>query len=177
MRKAFLIVNCIYLIILSACVEQRQEPVASHEQPAEIVMPADEKTSILQVDERLVKADSLVIVFYKDPHGPDSLRYTRFYKQFSVTDTSFIRLLMSQLTGKATKLEKMRSCRSEGKIWCFSGGDIIQTIYFSNFSQECNFLYIIKHGFFYYSPLLPGFSKSLYAYKKYAKEPLNQPVE
>lgn len=108
----------------------------------------------LDLDERLKTADSLVIVFYKDPYGEDSLRYTRYYTQISITDTSGIGILQKQLAQQYTREENRRRCRGDGKVWCFTKGKIFQTLYFSTpCDNKCCYVYLIKDGFFYYTPI------------------------
>ena len=127
--------------------------------------------SIMQLDGRLKDVDSLVFIFYKDPHGTDSLRYTRFYKDFHSTDTALIALVQNSLHDSVERLERVRPCRSEGKIWCFRRGDIFQTIYFSAHNKDCSFVYIIKNGQFYYSKLAGNLATKLAELKGLAKEP------
>jgi len=127
--------------------------------------------SILELDDRLRAADSLVFVFYKDPQGKDSLRYTRFYKQFASIDSGLIKFVRENLRDSTTRFEKIKNCRSEGKIWCFTKGEIFQTIYFSSFSDNCSFLYIIKNGQFYYSAISSGMSSKLNELKPKAIDP------
>lgn len=122
-------------------------------------------SSIVEIDERLNNIDSVVFVFYKDPHGADSLRYTRFYTQYGDVDSSNIMLLKQQLKGTVEKLEKIKKCRSEGKIWCFIKGNIVQTIYFSGLDKDCNFLCIIKDGMFYYTNLENTYSEKILSMK------------
>lgn len=131
-------------------------------------------SSMISLDPRLSDADSLVFVFYKDPHGPDSLRYTRYYRQYSSTDSSMISLWQSFLQEKTTRYEKVKPCRSEGKIWCFSNGNIFQTIYYSAFNSDCNFLYIIKNGLFYYTDLDSSLASQLNSLKSKAIELPNE---
>jgi hypothetical protein len=128
--------------------------------------------SLIKIDERLANIDSVVFVFYKDPHGSDSLRYTRYYIQYNNSDTTVVDYVKMQLNSNVERLEKIKECRSEGKIWCFSKQNIIQTIYFSSLNAKCNFLYIIKDGAFYYTNIKAEFSKQLLEMKTKAKEPL-----
>ena len=131
----------------------------------------DENLSLKQLDERLTEADSLVFIFYKDPQGKDSLRYTRFYKQYATVDTALIAFVKANLSDRTTRFERIIKCRSEGKIWCFKKGEIFQTIYFSSFSTDCSFLYIIKHGQFYYSSISAEMSAKLRKLRTVAIEP------
>ena len=127
--------------------------------------------TIAQLDARLQKVDSMVLVFYTNPLGTDSLRYTRYYKQYSTTDTATIAFVKTQLNDTATKIEKVKPCRSEGKIWCFANGNIVQTLYFSSYSDACSHLYIIYNGFFYYAGINPSFIDLLKTIKSKAVTP------
>ena len=122
-------------------------------------------TNCLELDKRLNDMDSLVFVFYKDPYGEDSLRYTRYYTQTPVTDSNDLSLMLKNLGWEYTKFEKVKNCRSEGKIWCYSKGSIFQTVYFSTRCDDCCFLYIIKDGFFFYMKLEKSFSDRITALK------------
>ena len=155
-------------MLLFACKQSRQ----SGSEPATvstIEIPA-EGSSILKLDERLLTADSLVFVFYKDPLGTDSLRYTRFYTQYSTTDIRKINFVLENLEGKTEGQEKVKPCRSEGKIWCYTKGKVFQTIYFSYYSTACSFVYLIKDGRFYYAGISKSFVKKLAEFKREAKE-------
>lgn len=125
-----------------------------------------------QVDERLSGIDSTVVVYYDDPYGSDSLRYTRFYTQTSLGGTFTKETLPAQFQTVYTKMEKRNACRGEGKIWCYSQGKIIQTLYFNNHcSDNCCYLYFIKDGFFYYTTPLKSFRDALMEAKASAKKP------
>ena len=141
------------------------------------VTPESEKSALpqtmLDVDERLRNGDSLVVVFYKDPYGTDSVRYTRFYTQVSLVDRSSVQHLQQQLAEKAIREEQYRKCRGEGKIWCFQNGKIFQTLYFSTRCEKCCHLFLIKDGFYYYSPISPTFVNWLDSIKPLTKEPAN----
>jgi hypothetical protein len=132
----------------------------------------NKSSSLIKIDERLANIDSVVFVFYKDPHGADSLRYTRYYTQYNNIDSATVSTVKMQLNGNIEKLDKIKNCRSEGKIWCFSKQNIIQTIYFSSLNAKCNFLYIIKDGAFYFTNIEAEFSKQLLEIKTKAKEPI-----
>lgn len=137
------------------------------------VTPAAASTSAFTLDERLLKADSLVLVFYKDPYGPDSLRYTRYYTQSSVVNG--LDIFKGQLSMEYSQQE-LRKCRTEGKIWCFTEGKIFQTIYFSTKCQKCCFTYLIKDGSFYYSAIDPAFTEWLSVQKLKAIELPNNAI-
>ncbi len=133
-----------------------------------------EASSMIALDPRLSATDSLVFVFYKDPLGTDSLRYTRYYRQYSSIDSSLIHSWQSYLHGKTTMYEKVKPCRSEGKIWCFFNGRIFQTIYYAAYNRDCNFLYIIRNGLFYYSDLDSHLASQLNSLKSKAIELPNE---
>ena len=129
------------------------------------------------LDERLKSADSLVVVFYKDPYGEDSMRYTRYYTQVSITATSGIDQLKKQLSGEFKKQEKRINCRGEGKIWCFTNGKVFQTLYFSTRCEDCCYVYLIKDGNFYYTPISDSFTKWLETLKPLTTEPANEALQ
>lgn len=126
----------------------------------------------IELDKRFASADSLVVVFYKDPFGSDSLRYTRYYNQHITIDSSFITELLYNLNQPFTKQEKIKPCRSEGKVWMYSQGKLFQTIYFAYSKADCYFTYLIRDGFFYYMDIKPVFIGRLDSLKKIAKEPM-----
>lgn len=169
MMKIFL-VGCFISMILFACNTNNNKQTIQSAEVADTV----KLVSIMDLDIRLAGADSLAILFYKDPHGTDSLRYTRYYTQYNSNDTSLVKDLKSNLMESTVKLEKIKNCRSEGKIWVFRQGQIFQTIFFSSKDAECSFLYIIKDGFFYYSAMPYGFAVQLKLLQKKAVELPNQ---
>lgn len=165
--KAGFFILCLSVLLL-ACEQGRQKnalPLAGTRAPA-----TEEGSSILQLDQRLLTADSLVFVFYKDPLGTDSLRYTRFYTQYSTGDIRKINFVLKNLEGHTKGQEKVQPCRSEGKIWCYTRGKVFQTIYFADYSSSCSFVYIIKDGRFYYGEISSALSKGLSTFKREAKE-------
>ncbi|MBC7948505.1 MAG: hypothetical protein H7Y42_11530 [Chitinophagaceae bacterium] len=137
----------------------------------------DKTARIADLDPRLATADSLVVVFYKDPYGNDSLRYTRYYTQASVTDTKPISILQDQVAQEWAREEWRRNCRGEGKIWCFTKGKVFQTLYFSTRCDDCCHVYLIKDGIFYYTRTADAFKDWLGSVKTNAIEPANEGVE
>lgn len=132
----------------------------------------------LDLDQRLKAADSLVVVFYKDPYGEDALRYTRYYTQISVTDTFAIAILKQQLAQPYTKEQNRRKCRGEGKIGCYTKAKIFQTLYFSTFCDtKCCYVYLIKNGNFYYTPILQVITDWLESLKPLTIEPKNEAAD
>ncbi len=158
------------LLFITACVQQTPSTDSKNTVSASAEDNYNANTTILMLDERLNKIDSLVFVHYKDPLGKDSLRYTRFYTQYSTTEAKEISILMSQITQPTERLEKVKKCRSEGKIWCFTKGEIFQTLYFSDFGGECSFLFFIKNGLFYYCKLQSNFKQIIKNTKALSKE-------
>jgi len=136
---------------------------------------AQQAITALDVDRRLKQADSLVVVFYNDPYGEDSLRYTRYYKQVSVIDASAIEVIQKQLSSEFKMQEKRNACRGEGKIWCFTNGKIFQTLYFSTRCEDCCYLYLIKDGNFYYTRISSSFIEWLEINKSAATNPDSSP--
>lgn len=158
------------LIIVTACLVACNQRKHNDVTPATISKSVEDiytpNTTILMLDERLNNLDSIVFVFYKDPLGKDSLRYTRYYTQYSTTKTTDISIAKAQINLPTQRLEKVRKCRSQGKVWCFSKGEIFQTLYFSDFESECSFMFFIKNGLFYYSNLTPSFKQAIDELKK-----------
>ena len=163
------------LLLFTACNNGNDQPKKETTAiEATVATEPGEGSAILQLDERLKDTDSMVFVFYKDPHGKDSLRYTRYYSEYHSTDTGIIYLLKDNLKDSTQRLEKIKNCRSEGKIWCFTKGEVFQTIYFSAHNNNCSFVYIIKNGQFYYSDINDKLAAQLAALKPLAKESLNE---
>ena len=162
--KHFLILF-ILTIYLFACNQRKPSEVSSTIVPTSVVDNYNANTTILMLDERLNNVDSLVYVFYKDPLGKDSLRYTRYYTQYSTINTKDISILKAQINQPTERFEKVKKCRSQGKIWCFTKAEIFQTLYFSDFGGDCSFMFFIKNGQFYYCKLLPDFKQSFIGHK------------
>jgi len=148
--------------LLNACKNNEVEKKTIEQQVA----------TALVVDARLKQADSLVVVFYNDPYGEDSLRYTRYYKQVSLIETGAIEILQKQLSAQFKMQEKRNTCRGEGKIWCFTNGKVFQTLYFSTRCEDCCYLYLIKDGNFYYTRIATTFIEWLESIKTSATTPL-----
>ena len=167
--KHFLIL-IILSVLLFACNQRKPTEIT----PATILTGVEDNytpnTTILMLDERLNNVDSLVYVFYKDPLGKDSLRYTRYYTQYSTINTKDISILKAQINQPTERIEKVKKCRSQGKIWCFTKGEIFQTLYFSDFGNNCSFMFFIKNGQFYYCSLQNNLKKILSSFKSISKE-------
>lgn len=151
MKRQFLIIILIGVCGICSCVDQ---PSPAVKKAGETEDRFKDSSTAFTLDERLKAADSLVLVFYKDPYGSDSLRYTRYYKQTSIV--SGFDTLNQQLSFKHAQ-EPLRKCRTEGKIWCFTKGKVFQTIYFSTRTPACSFTYLIKDGDFYYAGISQEF--------------------
>ncbi len=163
--KKFILLPIAIFIFWCACKQPAKKNIVT--QSIEKELPK----SILQLDTTLQTIDSIVFVFYNDPFSKDSLRYTRFYKQYNVVDTATLGFVQSQLNDTIVKIEKVKPCRSQGKIWCFSKKDILQTIYFSSYNDNCSHIYIIKNGFFYYTSISDAFIDKLKNIKPLATTP------
>ena len=172
--KHLLITCTILMCILLACNNSNSEHTKDDNPVVENSSGQGAPGSIMQLDQRLTGIDSLVFVFYKDPHGKDSVRYTRYYTQFHSTDTALMGLVKNSLQSTVQRIEKVKPCRSEGKIWCFEKGNIFQTIYFSSHSDACNFVYIIKNGQFFYSDISKMLTAKLAELKPLAIESSNE---
>lgn len=164
----------IHLLIVTAsfyaCNQRKTAKINPTTTAVSVVDNYTANTTILMLDERLNNVDSMVYVFYKDPLGKDSLRYTRYYTQCSTTKITDINTIKAQINLPTERLEKVRKCRSQGKVWCFFKGEIFQTLYFSDFGGECSFMFFIKNGLFYYSELLPNSKQSFAELKKLSKQ-------
>lgn len=110
-------------------------------------------------------ADSVQILFFKDPYEKDSLRYTRFFTYYNSSDTAFVKPFLRNLDQLFSFRTDVLNCKSEGKLFFFKGGQELKTVYFNTgvkvqaikgkLPKEdiCAFLYFIKDGGFYYLPI------------------------
>lgn len=116
--------------------------------------------------------DSVQVLFYKNPDG-DPERYTRFFKNITVTDSSFSNTLLASLDQSFQEYSQVKNCRSEGKMYLFqkSGTDPLQTVYFSTRCDTCCYVYYIFNGRFYYMNMKDDLSKQLHSLRSKAKEP------
>lgn len=124
----------------------------------------------LEVEPEIRLTDSMEILYYKYTED-DSLRYSRFYTYTATSDTTELEFLKKQLSSSYSLLTQVRDCRSQGKIHLFSGGEPVKTIYFSQTGDQCNYLYFIRNGNFFYFPLSEDFSEFLEKNKKFARQP------
>lgn len=114
--------------------------------------------------------DSLLFMFYHDPYGKDSTRYTRYYRQIGSADSSVTSVLMDILATPFRE-DSLRACRSEGKLYCFAKGRPVQTIYFSRQNDQCLHLYFIHEARYYYFKPNNAWYALLDSMKPKAQEP------
>ena len=116
----------------------------------------------------LHQADSVQILFFTDPFGKDSLRYTRFFKHYNTSDTAVVQPILKNLDQLFLLRTEVMKCRSEGKIFFFKGKQELKTVYFNTqgvstkpdertpqTNSDCAYMYFIKDGSFYYFPIQP----------------------
>ncbi|HMP92782.1 MAG TPA: hypothetical protein PKD90_07920 [Phnomibacter sp.] len=131
-------------------------------------------SSGLAVAPNLSQADSMQLIYYMNPYGKDSLRYTRFFTFVATADTLLASQIKQALEAPvASSLEK-KKCRDEGKIFLFrKDGQELKTLYFAKEPRagDCRALYFIHNGTFYYVPITEALTNTLAAYQKIAKEP------
>jgi hypothetical protein len=126
----------------------------------------------LSIEPSLQQIDSLQILYYDNPDG-DSLRYTRFYQYTVTKDSSTVNALLGSFTVPVEQLNEIKKCRSEGKIYAFGKqtGEPLKTIYFSTRCDTCCYVYFIKEGVFYYSPLSINLKNKLKENKVLSRTP------
>ncbi len=120
----------------------------------------------------IARADSVQVIFYTNPDG-DAKRYTRFYTLLPSTDSLVVTAMKHSVDKHFERLEKIRDCRSQGKIYFFAEGNPVQTVYFSNRGDSCNHLYFIADGWFYYMPMDSSTALTLKALRADAAEPVS----
>jgi hypothetical protein len=120
----------------------------------------------------LHQADSVQILFFTDPFGKDSLRYTRFYKHYNTSEDSTVQPLLKNLDQLFLLRTEVMKCRSEGKIFFFNGTQELKTVYFNTQANgDCAYLYFIKDGGFYYFQVQPATAALLRKLKPLAVKP------
>ncbi len=108
----------------------------------------------LDIVPELRTADSVQCLYFKDPFGKDSLRYTRFFKYFNTHDTTVLNPILRNIDQPFILRNQIMNCRSAGKLFFFQKNQPLKTIYFNtNTASGCAFLYFIKDGAFYYFPV------------------------
>jgi hypothetical protein len=101
----------------------------------------------------LHQADSVQILFFTDPFGKDSLRYTRFFKHYNTSAADVVKPILKNLDQLFLLRTEVIKCRSEGKIFFFKGTQELKTVYFNTQANgDCAYMYFIKDGGFYYFP-------------------------
>jgi hypothetical protein len=146
-------------------------PAAEPKQPS-LEATADTITLITTgttLEPRFLEMDSVAVLFYNDPFGEDAERYTRYYKTFTSNNDSIIDLLKANMAETFTE-DSLRNCRSEGKMYCFSKGKVIQTVYFNTRQNGCLQLYFINTARYYYFRPMPALVEQLAKVKSMAKE-------
>jgi hypothetical protein len=138
-----------FFLLLFACKNSSTNPPIKHLDANEAYYDSIKKFTGLEFDERLKESDSLVFFFYDNPDG-DVKRYTRFYTQYSTIDSVSISVISQSANKKFIRLERIKDCRSQGKIFLFEKSRPKQVLYFSNRGDSCNHIYFIKDGWFYY---------------------------
>mgnify|MGYP001379965837 CR=1 FL=1 len=106
--------------------------------------------------------DSVELIFFK---SPDS---TRFFTYIATTDKLLIANLVHDVCGA---VQQERDCPKEGKIYCFSAGQIINTIYFVAEDAHCRHMRYIRNGRLYFFSLSEQLANQLTWYKSMAREP------
>lgn len=128
-------------------------------------------------------ADSVQILFFKDPYGKDSLRYTRFFKYYNSSDTATVKPFLRNLDQLFSFRTEVLNCKSEGKLFFFKDGQEMKTVYFNTGGKaqaiktklpkeaDCAFMYFIKDGAFIYMPIQSETVALLQRLKPKAVEP------
>jgi hypothetical protein len=79
----------------------------------------------------LHQADSVQILFFTDPFGKDSIRYTRFFKHYNTSAADVVQPILKNLDQLFLLRTEVMKCRSEGKIFFFKGTQELKTVYFN----------------------------------------------
>lgn len=163
--KIGLLVVAAGLCCIAGCIEpEKKQRAADNPESVKLI------TTGVDLVPALAKVDSLAVLYYTDPFGGEAERYTRFYTQYDTKSDSLLALLKSNLSKPFTE-DSLRKCRSEGKIFCFSGGKPVQVIYFTHQNENCHHLYFIHTARYYYFKPDEAFEKLLFQSKAFAREP------
>jgi hypothetical protein len=120
----------------------------------------------------LHQADSVQILFFTDPFGKDSLRYTRFFKHYNTSAADVVKPILKNLDQLFLLRTEVMKCRSEGKIFFFKGTQELKTVYFNTQANgDCAYMYFIKDGGFYYFQVQPETAALLRKIKPQAVQP------
>lgn len=152
------------VVVAAACQQTAAPPTTTAAVPD--VQPI---TQAAQLVPALATTDSALFIFYDNPYEGDAERYTRYYKQAGSRADSALQIVKQALAIPFVMQDSLRSCRSEGKIFCFAAGRPVQTLYFSRQSAACTHVYLIHEGRYYYWQPSNAFFKSLDAMKRLAR--------
>lgn len=120
----------------------------------------------------LHQADSVQILFFTDPFGKDSIRYTRFFKHYNTSAADVVKPILKNLDQLFILRTEVMKCRSEGKIFLFKGTQELKTVYFNTQANgDCAYMYFIKDGGFYYFQVQPETAALLRKIKPQAVQP------
>jgi hypothetical protein len=150
MVKKILIGFAVISLLVSSCGNEtaQKKPVDANQAYYESI----KHMTGLAFQPRIQKADSVEIMFYDNPDG-DPKRYTRYYKWFPSSDSNIVNDMKQSVDKHFERIERVKDCRSEGKMYFFAEGNPMQTVYFSNRGDSCNHLYFIADGWFFYMPM------------------------
>ncbi len=126
----YIIIFCLLFFSFTACKNGVNDPAVtdSASVPALSLHPLPD----IQV------TDSIDMQFYPDATA-DQKKYTRL----GVNDSNVIRLLVnSELMNPATGAD----CVYDAKLFCFSKGQIVKTLYLAAQSDTCRYIAFIKSG-------------------------------
>ncbi len=157
-----------FLLLLTACNNQPDEQKPKEESGSSV--PDVELLNGLTQPPGLKEADSMQVIYYDDPDG-DTLRYTRYFTYVNSSDTSELNPLKQSLAAPLTPEDRVRNCRSEGKIYFYKGDEVAKTVYFSTRCEKCCHLYYIHNGRFFYFNIDEGAKGKLKEMRGRAKKP------
>lgn len=120
------------------------------------------KTTGAALFPEMAQTDSVELIYFRTPDSP------RFFTYLPTTDKEFIQALVKDVSGE---VQPENPCMKEGKIYCFTKGEIRNTIYFAYVDPGCVVLRFIKNGKLYYFPMSETVKKKLTDYKSMAREP------
>jgi hypothetical protein len=156
------------LLLLTACTNQPDEQKLKEESGSSV--PDVELLNGLTLPPGLKEADSMQVIYYDDPDG-DTLRYTRYFTYVNSSDTAELNPLKQSLNAPPTPEDRLRNCRSGGKIYFYKGEEVAKTVYFSTRCDICCHLYYIHNGHFYYFNIEEGAKGKLKEMRGRAKKP------
>ena len=154
------------IFFLGACQNRQAKPVDANEAYYQSI----KHMTGLEFQPRMQRADSVQVLFYDDPDG-DPKRYTRFYSWFPSSDSDVVQSVKKSVDKHFIRIEKVKPCRSEGKIYLYQGDNPMQTIYFSNRGDTCNHLFFIADGWFFYMDMDSATARFLKDLKRQAVKP------